>query len=398
MHFQVNAVVTMFGLWWASAALCHAQATFEAKRLSPLEMKAEIEEQNRRLREASAKFKQPIETGVSVFVFGKNKSEKATEYGKPYSGSPLDTKAPEDFLVGDWGRPSTQAAVFTVVQKVEDDALLIQSKKGAWFWLQGVDMSKAAEGMQFMLPRIAMITGTKTYETTGAGSKTVLVMECDEDKVLREIQLIEKRDEEAGWRTWTVTTVVKRRATKTAPNIVGPKPKKMPRESKQSSKLVAKLVEVKGGKVSLLNRAGQPVTVMLRQLSDADHEYIREWSTGTATSPSPPSTSEKPKASLPASVDAQRADVARKNDERTRWLNETYHTIVRYVASKNVWEEVDDKTGKVNWVDRETARTDGYVELFSPERKTEIRLLDKRMEQKLDGKWQWVANGRWTNE
>ena len=84
-----------------------------------------------------------------------------------------------------------------------------------------------------------------------------------------------------------------------------------------------------------------------------------------------------------------------ENDSRARWINETYDTTVRYVPEKKVWEEVDNKTGRVNWVDKEMGRTGDYVELFSPERKAEIRLLDKRMEQQLNGKWSWVANGRW---
>lgn len=270
--------------------------------------------------------------------------------------------------------------------------------------------------MQFMIPRIAMIAGTKSYETMGAGTKTVLIMECDEDKVLREIELIERRDEEAGWRTWTVTTVVKRKAAKTAPNIVGPKHTKTPRESKQTSKLVAKLVEAKGGKVSLLNRAGQPVTVTLKQLSVGDREYIRDWSSGAQKDPaSEPAAQDAVPTENQASTPLVRDEVAAtsvtgaadentpndgapaagKDDSRVRWLNETYHTIVRYVANKKVWEEVDDKTGKVNWVNRETARTDEFVELLSPERKAEIRLRADKMEQKLNGQWQWVANGRW---
>lgn len=83
------------------------------------------------------------------------------------------------------------------------------------------------------------------------------------------------------------------------------------------------------------------------------------------------------------------------NDSRERWLNESYNTTVRYLKDKKVWEEVDNKTGRVIWVDKEVERTTDYIELFSPERKSEIRLLKERMEQKLGGKWGWVANGHW---
>lgn len=83
------------------------------------------------------------------------------------------------------------------------------------------------------------------------------------------------------------------------------------------------------------------------------------------------------------------------DDSRDRWINKTYNTTVRYVKGRKVWEEVDNKTGRVNWVDKEIARTADYIELFSPERKSEIRLRAERMEQKLDGEWKWVANGQW---
>lgn len=84
-----------------------------------------------------------------------------------------------------------------------------------------------------------------------------------------------------------------------------------------------------------------------------------------------------------------------KEDSRVQWINETYNITVRYVSGKKEWEEVDNQTGHVNWVDREAARTADHVELFSPERKSEIRLRADRMEQKLQGKWGWVANGHW---
>jgi hypothetical protein len=43
---------------------------------------------------------------------------------------------------------------------------------------------------------------------------------------------------------------------------------------------------------------------------------------------------------------------------------------------------VENKTARVQWVDQKKKRTDEYVEVFSPERKAEIRLRAKRMAQK----------------
>jgi len=88
------------------------------------------------------------------------------------------------------------------------------------------------------------------------------------------------------------------------------------------------------------------------------------------------------------------AAVPPATDRRSRWINTTYGTTVS-LNSKGLWEEVDSKTGRLIWLDEETSRTDGYVQLFCPRRKYEIRLLPQRMEQMIDGKWQRVANGHW---
>ncbi len=92
--------------------------------------------------------------------------------------------------------------------------------------------------------------------------------------------------------------------------------------------------------------------------------------------------------------DAEKAGDLDNDDPRSTWLNETYNTSVRWVKDK-VWEEVDNKTGSVSYVYNETARTKDHIEIFCPKRKYEVRLLAGKMELKKDGKWGWVANGKW---
>jgi serine/threonine protein kinase len=70
---------------------------------------------------------------------------------------------------------------------------------------------------------------------------------------------------------------------------------------------------------------------------------------------------------------------------RSRWLNETYNVTVRRAGDKS-WEQVENKTGRVK---------KRYTETFDAQRKQEIRLFANRMELKKDGKWIWVAKGRW---
>lgn len=79
---------------------------------------------------------------------------------------------------------------------------------------------------------------------------------------------------------------------------------------------------------------------------------------------------------------------------RTNWANETYDCTFRWVKGK-MWEEVDNKTGQVNFTYQETSRSKESIEIFCPKRKYQIRLLSKTLELKKDDKWTWVANGKW---
>ena len=94
------------------------------------------------------------------------------------------------------------------------------------------------------------------------------------------------------------------------------------------------------------------------------------------------------------SNDAEKASDLDNDDLRFKWLNETYNTSVHWVKDK-VWEEVDNKTGRVSYVYNETARIKEHIEIFCPKRNYEVRLLAGKMELKKDGKWGWVANGKW---
>ena len=64
-------------------------------------------------------------------------------------------------------------------------------------------------------------------------------------------------------------------------------------------------------------------------------------------------------------------------------------------VKENVWEEVDNKTGQVKFELQETGRSDEFIEIFCPKRKIEFRLLAQKLEQKKDGNWDRVADGRW---
>jgi hypothetical protein len=82
-------------------------------------------------------------------------------------------------------------------------------------------------------------------------------------------------------------------------------------------------------------------------------------------------------------------------DRRTKWVNESYHTIVSFKKGKE-WAEANDKTGAIQNTYVETGRTADYVELFCAANKLRVRYFDKKAEFTKDGsKWEWVANGQW---
>lgn len=348
MSRAVKVAISALAISFSSSIACLGQ--------SEGEIQDAIENQQRQLRQSQAKFKELSETGVRLFGRKKNPasdpSAKKIQIDRLWST--LDLKHPENYHVGDWGSPGTQTAVFRVVQRVADDALLISSKRGTMFWLQGVDPGSAAEGMEFMLPVKVAITGTKTYDSVSGASRTALVMEADPEKVLRHAELAQNRDKEAGWRVWTITKTIKRTASKPAPNVIAPKAKaKVPPQSKQTRKIMAQFVEAKGGKITLLNRWGfveggygeQRETVLLKELSAEDRAYVSERAKGpaksanaqppneTAKSPAEP-TSVTPSGDMPTA--GSDSGTPGDNDRRTRWLNESYNTTVRYVDEKKV--------------------------------------------------------------
>ena len=82
-------------------------------------------------------------------------------------------------------------------------------------------------------------------------------------------------------------------------------------------------------------------------------------------------------------------------DRRKQFLNLTYDGHWRD-AGDGVWLNVSNKTGVVNCKERETERTNEYIEVFCPNRNYHLRFFSNRVELKRPGgQWGWVANGRW---
>ncbi len=78
---------------------------------------------------------------------------------------------------------------------------------------------------------------------------------------------------------------------------------------------------------------------------------------------------------------------------RKYYVSEGSGRTIRRANGK--WENVDNKTGEVGGYYDELNRTKDYVEMLQLDRKLPTRLYADRIEQRLEGKWQRVADGHW---
>jgi hypothetical protein len=225
--------------------------------------------------------------------------------------------------------------------------------------IRGLDTSKVTDGVDFVLPYPFVIQTTYSYTAVSGAQKTVLVLECKNAKVDEAI-------ENARFRTWKVGKDVFR----------------------------GKLVELMKGKVRLERKDDHKlVEVPVYRLSKKDQKYVREEAkhrpvAANGTKP------KQPQAQVAGIATAKPVDTdGTAKDDRLRYIDPTYGETILRVNGK--WQVVNDKTGRVIRIDDEVSRTKDWVELYSPSRKEAFRLLPQRIEQKINDKWQWVANGHW---
>lgn len=198
------------------------------------------------------------------------------------------------------------------------------------------------------------VTRTTTYVTAIGATKTVLVLEPmskkEADKLIAE---------EALYRNWKIGKN----------NISG------------------KLLEYKSGYVYIQQKEiEKPLKIRFSKFNITDRKWIRSESKRLMT--------KKPKKKTAKKPESGQSNSKTSDTVLSSWHNDTYKVTVRQTGDKS-WEEVQDATGKVSWRYSETSRTKESIELYCSKRKYEVRLLDKRMELKKDGKWTWVANGHW---
>ena len=122
-----------------------------------------------------AEHKRDMENGKKLF--GENKRWKDSGYRGTISGK----RAP-DYKLDDWGNVGDS---FRAVQKISDKEYLVISKYKASpvMLLRGLDMSKVTDGAEFALLHPVLIPKTYTYTTVTGASKTVLVLEVNDEAI-----------------------------------------------------------------------------------------------------------------------------------------------------------------------------------------------------------------------
>lgn len=274
------------------------------------------------------------------------------------------SKDGSEVQVGDWGY---YGKPMVVVQKLDDKTLLVDLRwSGRLAFLQGLDFSKVSDGTEFVLYHPVAVTGTRSYENTAGAKTTALVIDAAMDAVKKFAAEADK------FRTWFTS----------------------------KGTVEGAFVSRKGTKVTIESKEGNQIVLSYSSLSPPDKKYVyqqlhpsrKKSKTKTAKSSSPAAVASS-NAAAPVVVTTKRFNLSpidKKSDKRTRYINATYHGVIRLRNGR--WEAVD-QTGKVYSTYEYVGRTDEYVELI--DRGMPTRLYADHIDQKLNGKWSRVADGHW---
>lgn len=145
----------------------------------------------------AAKREKGIDSGRCLFGVDERWTAVFDSKGKSEFAGTLFIKQLPDFRVGDWGCSDD---FYTVLQRLGDNALLASTRAPVndVVLLRGLDCSKVTDGVEFILQRPVFITGTHTYTALAGDSKTVLLIECDTDRVSKLMAAeVEKKRTEA---------------------------------------------------------------------------------------------------------------------------------------------------------------------------------------------------------
>ena len=370
----------------------------------------------------AAKRERGIDSGRYLFGVDERWTAAFDSKGKSEFAGTLFIKQLPDFRVGDWGCSDD---FYTVLQKLGENALLASTRAPVndVVLLRGLDCSKVTDGVEFILQRPVFITGTHTYTALAGDSRTVLLIECDTDRVSKLMAAeVEKKRTEARAREEALAESMRlekaRQEQQRAEEEARQKQAMQKEEARQkriedakrrtwafsdgSRQVDAKFVRLANGVVTLQSDDGKEFDIRWDRLSLEDQSFVRQrrWMNIAATEPEHTTQPSEPgpRPSEAKQVPEAKPDAAKSvvEDRRSRWLNESYDTTVYHVQGTQ-WAELDNKTQKIKWNATETSRNDEYIEMYNSTRNQAWRFYERRMELRDGDQWKWLSNGRWVS-
>ncbi len=234
----MKMILLAITVWTFTTAIVHGQIAGSA------EARSNIQKYLQRMAEMQAKFRKNLESGRSLFG-----ADKRWTTGEGELAGTLAGKHPSDFKVGDWGCTLRTFQILNNVSKSE--CLVLPMGKGTEVMLiRGLDMSKATDGVQFILQHPVAIQETYSYTTVGGSQKTVLVLDCSKDKIDKLLESARKAAEDAQFRDWAYG------------------------DGRSLGK--ARFIEFKNSRVWLERRDGSKVEVASFRLSREDQKWVRD--------------------------------------------------------------------------------------------------------------------------
>ena len=256
---KLFAVLCVFCVFSFIGNVGHAQLTSEQLRTMQ-NIKIQQEVYRERLQKAE-------KAGASLFGTDERISAESNQLGGTVRG-----KSANEFEVGDWGYSEKIFEVLNIVSKSEVLILAI-GKNSEPMLIRGLNTDKVTDGVEFVLQRPFIVSGTFQYETVDGGLKTVLVLDTIKvEERLKEAKAAAEKAhaaaEEALYRSWTVA----------------------------GKKVVAKYTSFESGKVTLTLKDHTVSVVSIADLSKDDKTVV---------------TKERKQAAA-AKAEAEKAERARK--------------------------------------------------------------------------------------
>jgi uncharacterized cupin superfamily protein len=257
-------------VWMLALETCWGQPSLQQLQQNTMQAldreRAQQEREKAERERQKAQHERDLELGRSLF--GSDAFWMSTDFHDP-----LRDKSPSEFQVGDWGCTN---ASFKILGRASKGLLIVTSRPDLKvILLQGVDMSKATDGLEFVLSHPVVIPETYSYTTVAGTQRTVLVMEVNREKVTEEITKI-RAAAVARKASHLAAEKAKQDAIKAAKKRLEDAKRRSWTSADGKFTVDAKFVSLISGVATLERDDGQQIKVGLDRLSDDDQDFIRE--------------------------------------------------------------------------------------------------------------------------